>query len=63
MQNVPWTSPTLWAAIVTVAASVAALIGITITPAEQAEIAAALGLLASAVSGLVVLVRRFLPRS
>lgn len=63
MSNVPWTSPTLWAAIVTVAASVAGLLGLAIAPDEQAEIAAALTTLATAIAGLVVLVRRFLPRS
>ena len=63
MNNVPWTSPTLWAALVTLLASLGQLIGIAISPEDQATGAAILTSLATGIAGLVVLVRRYRPRS
>ena len=63
MTPVPWTSPTLWAAIVSILASVLQLRGVTIGAEDQAQIAEALAGLVGIIATLVIILRRFLPRS
>ncbi len=56
-------SPTLWAAVVTVLASLANLFGLVISAEDQAALSQALPAAITAVTGVIILVRRFLPRS
>ena len=58
-----WTSPTLWAAAVTVLASLAQIFGIVISAEDQATLAQVLPALATGLAGVVGIVRRYLPRS
>lgn len=57
------TSPTLWAAIVTVLASLAQLFGLVISAEDQATLTQVLPAIATGAAGVVVIVRRYLPRS